>query len=411
MSGSGGGGGGSGTVDYPSYMKEIHEDWLRQSSDVITNSVTDIMNSALGSSPWSAVTAYPVATDINSYITQLNAFSSLLSGLDDRTDWANIYLQAVSSIGAAPSVSVSDISAIADLSVGDLAAVPDISVTDADGITDAAIITDTDAFADQLDDEIANKVLPRFRRGMQDIGAVVSSSFAIGEAIIEGFRDRDVSRHASTLRVNAALKNAEVGVANMDKDVRIGLGNQAKDLEAAKTNMLKDVDVGKSNLSKSLEVAKANQSKDIQVGDLNSRTSAQHVSMFLEATSQMSQNMINRISFNDSLAKTTIEAYRIKIVANKEMYESNNTYNENDALWDLEVFQYGANVMASIGGGTAVQSKKKSNPMASALGGAFSGASSGAMIGGMATSWTGPGAAIGATIGAILGAGVGLLGS
>jgi hypothetical protein len=385
MGSSGGGGGGAGTVDYPGYMKLTHSDWLNKGDgtnivDTIEKSITEVMDSALGSSPWSGLSAYPVADDIDDYMTVLNAFVALLAGIDELADWDSIYTQAMTSIGTFIPLTVADITAIM---------VPDIAVADAVGITDAAIILDGAAFADQLDDEIANKILPRFRRGMQDINAVVSSSFAVGEACIEGFRDRDVARHISTLRVNAALKNSDVEIANMGKDVQVGT----------------------ANMTKALDIAKSNQGMDFKVGDLNLRTDAQYATMYIEAAQQMLQFTIQRYAWELDTVKTTIEADRIKIVAMKEMAESNHSIDEQDALWDLTVFQHGANVLASIGGGTAVPTQKKSNQAASALGGALSGAVSGAMIGGTATLWTGPGAFIGAGIGAVLGAAVGLMSS
>jgi hypothetical protein len=402
-------------------MKLTHSDWLNKGDgtnivDTIEKSITEVMDSALGSSPWSGLSAYPVADDIDDYMTVLNAFAALLAGIDELSDWDSIYTQAMTSIGTfipltvaditalmVPDASVSDmtvadmvavadltvanIGAIADITVADLAAIADVNVVDAVGITDAAIILDGAAFADQLDDEIANKILPRFRRGMQDINAVVSSSFAVGEACIEGFRDRDVARHISTLRVNAALKNSDVEIANMGKDVQVGT----------------------ANMTKALDIAKSNQGMDFKVGDLNLRTDAQYATMYIEAAQQMLGFTIQRYAWELDTVKTTIEADRIKIVAMKEMAESNHSIDEQDALWDLTVFQHGANVLASIGGGTAVPTQKKSNQAASALGGALSGAVSGAMIGGMATSWTGPGAIIGAGIGAVLGAAMGLM--
>ncbi len=46
-----GGGGQSGRVDYPAYMKEIHEDWLHGAGTSLTTDITAVMNSSIGNSP------------------------------------------------------------------------------------------------------------------------------------------------------------------------------------------------------------------------------------------------------------------------------------------------------------------------------------------------------------------------
>ncbi|MBU2249632.1 MAG: hypothetical protein KKD77_22990, partial [Gammaproteobacteria bacterium] len=155
--GSSGGGGSSGAVSHAAYLEAVHGDWLDASgTDLIEKSMTEVMDSALGSSPWIGLTAYDPAIPIAANAAAIAAFGVILAGLSDTTDWAALYTQAGTSL---------------------------------DGVGEAEIIADVDAFSDILDDEINTKVLPRFRRGMQDINAVVSSSFVIGESVIEGFRD------------------------------------------------------------------------------------------------------------------------------------------------------------------------------------------------------------------------------
>jgi len=299
---SGGGGGGSGVVDYPDYMETIHGSWLDNGgSDTATNSVTDAINSAYGSSPWSGETAYDPSADITAYEAAITAFAAILAGITDTTDWAALYTQAIASV-------------------------------EVDGITDDDIDDDVDAFADVLDDEITAKVLPRFQAGMRDINAVVSSAFVIGQAIIEGFRDRDVAKHGTELRV-----------------------------AAAKANLLKDVEVEKIRMN---------------------------------GAQQMLHLMLQRISWEESYMKTVIEGKRIKIVAEKEETDINLKIGEKDGLWDLSVFQYGANVLAAIGGGTSGTNEEPSM-MQSMLGGAMGGAAMGAMVGGGV-----PGAVIGGVLGA-----------
>jgi len=325
--GSGGGGGGSGVVDYPAYMKTFHEGTLG-AGGMGGETMTAAMASAFGASPWAGAVAYDPAADILAYETTLTDFSTILAGLDDVVDWTAFYTLA----GA--SITVADI--------------PDTS--DVNGITEALIDADVDAFADSLDDEITVKVLPRFQSGMLDINAVSSSAFVLGAAVIEGFRNRELAKHESALRLTAATKNADVGVEN-----------EKLHLEVDKINVLKDIDIIKSRLG---------------------------------ASDQMVRMMVQRIAWYDGFMKTSIEGSRIKIVANKEEADVNMKINEADGLWDLEVFQHGANLLAAIGGGTANPGGKGPTQTQSMIGGAMSGAAAGAMVGGA------PGAVIGGILGA-----------
>lgn len=106
-----------------------------------------------------------------------------------------------------------------------------------------------------------------------------------------------------------------------------------------------------------------------------------------------------KMEYQKNVSQMLAEAYRIKIVAKKEERDANIKIDESDALWDLEVFQYGANLMAAIGGGTANPNTKQPSTSQSMIGGAMTGAAAGAIIGG----------APGALVGGVLGLASGLL--
>jgi hypothetical protein len=299
--GSSGGGGGSGHVSHSPYLEGLHYDWLSQTGvDTISSSITDVMNSALATSPWTTLSAYNPDADIASYEATMTAFKAMLAGMSDTVDWANLYAQAELSIN---------------------------------GPGNVLIAADIAAYQSQMDDNIATRVLPRFRRGMQDINAVVSSAFVIGEAVIEAFQARDVAKYSSELYMNSNNKK-------------------------------------------------------------------------ITATAQMMQMMAWRVGWEEGYVRTSVEAKRIKIVAKKEQTESDAAIDESDAKWDLEVFQYGGNLLGAIGGGTAIPNMAGKNKAMSALGGGMAGASAGGVIGGaiaggqagsMATPY---GAIIGAVVGA-----------
>jgi hypothetical protein len=275
MGSSGGGGGGSGAVSHSAYLEAVHGDWLNATgTDLIEKSVTEAMDSALGNSPWIGVTAYDPDADIAAYGVVVADLKTLLSGLSDTADWAALYAQA-------------------DLTLA--------------GPAEAAIIADAAAFASILDADLNTKILPRFRRGMQDINAVNSSAFVIGESVIEGFRDRELAKYTSALRLDTNAKK-------------------------------------------------------------------------IAATDMMVQMAGRRITWNEEYTKIFVEATRLKIVAKKEEADRNAAIDEADGKWDLGVFQFGANLLAAIGGGTAVPYMPGSNTAASAIGGALAVVGAGAQI-------------------------------
>lgn len=277
--GSSGGGGASGAVTHSAYLEAIHSDWMNNTGvDKIEKSMTEVMDSALGSSPWTGQTAYDPDVDIAAYEAELALFKALIGGLSDTADWATLYAQA-------------------DLTLS--------------GPAEAAIIADAAAFEAILDNDILVNTLPRFRRGMQDINAVQSSAFVLGEAVIEGFKTREVAKHTSILRL-----------------------------------------------------------------DVNARK--------LTAVEHMVQMMGRRIAWHEGYGKTVIEASRIKLVAKKEEADKNLLIDVADAKWDLEVFQHGGNLLASIGGGTAIPYSPGTNPTASTLGGVLAVAGAAATIYGAA---------------------------
>jgi len=435
-----GGGGSSGAVSWPEYLQNTHAGWMTHgdpsaSHYFINQSMVQVMNSAIGSSPYTGLEAYIPDSRITAWEASISAFAALLSGLDEVTDWTNLYGHAKGLLAAPPDgivvddLEVDDIAEIDDLVVDDITAIGDLEVADvlaadATGVTDAEIILDVDAFANQIDDEILIKVLPRFKRGMQDINAVVSSAFVIGSSNIEGFRNRDVDKHNSGLRVNAAMKNADVGVSNMGKDVQIELGNMSKDvqvglgnisksLDIGKVDISKDIDVGKTNITKDLKISELNANKDLQVGianltkntqvgEINLKSAVEYERMYLEGTGQMMQLMLQRIQWEENTVNVIIESGRIGIVAKKEQKDMDNTFDIDDASWDLEVFQHGANLLAASSGGVGGVQKEKPSAAASAIGGALGTAVSGALIGSKVGGTVGSywGAAIGAVVGA-----------
>lgn len=295
----------AGRVDFPTHMKTVHQDWLNQSgADTITSSMVDAMNTALTTSPYASMTPYDPDTRITNILNAISAYNTLVDAIDYEDDWG---------------------------------AMIDKAVADADGdVFDTTAITSAvTAFGDELDDQIENVVLPRFQRGLQDVNAVMSSAFVIGEAIIEGMRDRDVAKFS-----------ADLGVKNY-----------------------------------------------IQRNDF-----------ILKGVEQMLKLYLFRIEGEKNVAHYTAEGNRIGMIAEKEEKDSENLVEVKDAKWDLETFQYGANLLAAIGGGTLIPDATDGSGTStgqSAMAGAIAGAGVGNALGEGSLGWTIGGAVAGGLLGGL----------
>lgn len=285
---SNGGGGGSGKVDFPGYMKSIHEDWLTQGTDEIEESMTEIMNVALGASPYASYDAYDPTTAASEITSAADYFFNVADLLTCGTSLCSIMSNVLS---------------------------------------DSRITDSVNAFTNDLDVQMNKTTTARFKAGMRTINAVYSSAFVEGMAFIEAQKTREVAKYTAGLHMQ-------------------------------------------------------------QYSD----TALKVIEMYMR--------------FQQAAMQGIAEANRIKIVALKEARDRNIEIDVQDAVWDLEVFQHGANLLGSIGGGTATPgARSRSNPITSAIGGAMSGAAMGAML----TSGTAMAGPPGMIAGGLLGLGMGLL--
>lgn len=334
---SGGGGGGSGAVDYPAYMKTFHEDLLNKAGTVtLTNSIAGLINTAHSNNPFTGENAYDPGTDITAMETALSGYDTIISGVVPATLFSTYLTAAIADI------TTSVFNPPTPNAAADIAAVDTDTATEADAIAFGAI----------LDDQITTTVLPRFQRGMQDINAVQSSTFVIGQSNIEGFRDRDVAKHLSGLRARTFEQKVDKQFTAYTQD-----------------------------------------------DQLNLKSAEFKAELIMKAVDGITKLLLAQLEHEKAYALAIIEQKRIKIVAKNEQNETDRAIDENEATWNLEVMQHGANMLASIGGGVAAptsgsgRSQAQRSAIGGALAGGLSGAAAGAMVGGP---W---GAAIGGAIG------------
>ena len=306
--GSSGGGGSSGKVDYPDYMKILHTNMLCGSlSTAAVDTVGHFdandcllqqIETAVATSPYSGEVAYDPDTDIATFVAAIALMGTDLAAVGTWSSYVDVIAAKV----------------------------------DSDYYDETHVTAVTAAHAAVLDDRLQSDVLPRFQSGMRDINAVISSSFVVGQAIIEGFNTREVA----------------------DFDAKLRLQNYGQRQQLISDGV-------KDNL---------------------------HLLQL-------------KLGYREAIAKTTVEAMRIKVVMKGEELDTQLDIDDKDYRWGIDLFQAGANVLGSISG-SAVSTQKMPSKSASVLGGAMSGAAAGAMLG--AQTGNPYGIAIGAVIGGIGGA-------
>jgi len=136
--------------------------------------------------------------------------------------------------------------------------------------------------------------------------------------------------------------------------------------------------------------------------ELRLKLNIQRNDAILKGTESVVRNIFAVVELEKNVAHYTVEANRMRIAALKEKKDTENSISVKNGRWDIETFQYGANLLASIGGGTVVPtSQDGATSFQSALGGALGGAAIGSSVSSGNPWITGGGALIGGLLGGL----------
>lgn len=115
--------------------------------------------------------------------------------------------------------------------------------------------------------------------------------------------------------------------------------------------------------------------------ELAMQTDMKRSDMINQATSEMLRLFVQKIEFTRTWAALVADTKRIRVAAKADQYTEDKLIDVSGARWNLEAWQYGANLLAASSGGTVTPGKAEGNQMARIIGGGLSGASAGALIG------------------------------
>lgn len=133
--------------------------------------------------------------------------------------------------------------------------------------------------------------------------------------------------------------------------------------------------------------------------DLRLRKWTEKIRYISHETSQLMQAMFQLIDSKVRVIGLKGEVRRMRYVARQEYLDKDLEYAEDAALWNLQLYQHGANLLAAPSGGTLVPKERKikgGSSVAGGVGGALSGAAAGIPL-------AGPTAGLSVIIGAVLG--------
>lgn len=230
-----------------------------------------------------------------------------------------------------------------------------VTLTTPTPAAEAEIEDSVQAFSDQLDDQITATVIPRLELGYRDAGAALTSAFVIGRALVEEGRNKDVAKYSGDLRIQAFIQKDKILADNIDR---------------------------KNMINAQLEMHRRDS--------------------IIKSTDRALIDLIARVEFERHVATLTADFKRVQIVAKSEETKQNYSYDEAEALFPMEIYQYAGNMMASIGGGAVTKPAQQPTAMQTALNATLMGATAGAGIGALVQN---------PLVGAGIGAGVGLFGN
>ena len=173
------------TIHYAEFWESALSDYLNHSgADRISKSVFGAINDALGQSPYtegewlSPANGYLGSSyTLGDFPSLFDMYGKFMAGLDVHVLWEQTY----AGLRASPAVSDS-----------------------------------IEAEGQRLSDDLEQVQLPRFHAGMRDIGAVNSTAFALGRALLEDSRTKALEDYSAKLQVGLLSESTRMWTAHLE---------------------------------------------------------------------------------------------------------------------------------------------------------------------------------------------------
>ena len=136
--------------------------------------------------------------------------------------------------------------------------------------------------------------------------------------------------------------------------------------------------------------------------DMRMQADEKRGTLIQNAASEMIRLYLQKKEFDRVLAALTLDLYRLKVAMKGDQATEDKSIDADGARWNLEVYKYAGNLIASVGGGVTSSVPVDGNKTARVISSGLSGAVAGAMVGNT-ISEGGGGAGYGAIIGGLAG--------
>lgn len=366
----------------------------RPNRDLVVNAgfvITDFTGGGNVVNPYSGVSAYNPAADINEFMSDVATYRAFAGALNPPEDFDSHVTKALSRTSASefPAENITEaVTAIVSSAITDAGSAVTSARTLASTTAATAITAAISAATDAIDSAPVTEMIEQFRRraetahlksvsrytgGMADINAVQSSAFLFGLALMEAEHVERVEEFVAKLSMQIYM---DVVPAYLQMEVSFSADHLTTFRERTNTQLR------------------------VQ-GALDAQVRKGRDAFMIQAVNELAGALAREGDSKKTATVLSAEAGRLKFVALGERDKQDMLYDIEEWLWELKLFQYGSNVLSGVSTGGQVLPERPSQ-MSSILSGAFAGAgvgaAAGAPVGGIGA---GPGAVIGGVIGGI----------
>jgi phosphotransferase system HPr-like phosphotransfer protein len=311
--------------------------------------------------------------------------------------WASIIDAAITKAGTAIT---NAFAGVAIAGITEWTTVLDDAKTKRDAIfSDSEMANKVDAYEDDTLPSYQREVA-RFAGGMADINAVNSSAYMVGLSLLARRRVQDVNKFRADLRVEYEKESMNFiqNIATLRGDIERGEANIHGNLLGLHARIQKEFIENTSDLAGEIDFRKADTERRLRDSfedrkvTFITKSLVSMIEMLLNQTklrvmatnagiTEMMRYQLTTVDMSRALASLIAEFNRLKIVASQEYLDRTLDLDVKNTLWDMNIYQYGTNVLSGIGAGGQIMPEKMSASQ-SALGGALGGAALGIQSGG-----------------------------
>lgn len=331
----------SSVQSWPDYMQQVHNAWLNnfEWTDTTGRSVEwdmdEDINTARSNNPYEDAVAYNPGDRLDTAEDITDVYYDTIYNINPDDEWSSALGKAMTRAAILVTRPML-LPVLTSVTVGSVD-VPSVDSIDVDSEIDEAVeALDTDQAPEFM------RSVGRFAASMSDINAVQGhSSFMMGLAFIEYGYYNKILGARKELKSAAAQKR-------MDIKAQGAIAEQQMQFDANKSK--RDLEYSESNTYRGLVQKQGafERQTDLNVESANAQIENNSVERSMANIMTLRSN---KRAMLESATRLANEIQRMGMVAEKEQHDTDILYSAKDVLWELDLYQYGANLLAAQSGG------------------------------------------------------------